>query len=107
MTRVVEQAAKFQIADELCDGGIDFGMHTSERLVSVGVSIPMQERDVFGGDFDEAGTGFDESAGQQAAASEASGVVNAAGIFRFQLDIKGVAIAGTEQSPCVVHGSQQ
>jgi len=69
--RAVEEAARFEVEHELRDGAIDLLFHVHQLFVAVLVSVPVEERDVFGGDFDVPGAHVGEPPGQQAAEAEA------------------------------------
>ena len=105
--RAVEQAALFEIENELGDRGVDLALHVGGALVAVFVGVPVAEGDVFGGDFDEAGAGFDEAAGEEAALSEAAVVVGVEAFFRLEREVEGFGGGRGEQAIRGVEGADQ
>lgn len=99
----IKESALFEVEDELGDRLIDLLVETGDGVVAIGVGIPVEKGDILGRDFDKAGTVFDEAAGEEATATEASGVVFFADFFRLFLDIKGVTLFGVEEPVGVVH----
>ena len=62
----IEQAALFQIKNQLGHRCVDRLLHADGTLMAVFVSIPIPEWNVLGGDLDEARTGFHQPPRQQA-----------------------------------------
>ena len=82
----------FQIEDELGDRAVDLLLQPRDRRVAVLVRVPVEERDVLGRHLDEAGPGFDQPAGEQAALAEAAGVVLVEALLRLLRQIERVAL---------------
>ena len=70
-----EQAAFFKIANQTRDRAVDGLLHRLGPDMSVLVRVPVTERNVLGGDFDEANAVFHETAREQAAEPKSPGVV--------------------------------
>src|SRR6185436_19525713 len=92
----VEQFAGLEIADELGDGAVDLLFHVHEARVAVLVGVPIEEGDVFGGDFDEAGADLAEAAGEQATEAEAASVIYVVILFGLEGEVEGFGRGRTE-----------
>lgn len=102
----VEHAALFEVPDELGDGEIDLRLDALDRFVTFFVSVPSFEGLVFGGDFDEASTGFGEAAREEAALAKAALTVWGGGFFGFLGEVKGGSFLGAEEAVSFVHGAE-
>ena len=70
--------------------------HALGRGVAVLVRVPVDERDVFGRDFDEAGAGLDEPPREQAAAAESARVVAIERGLVFQRQVERLLVLGAQ-----------
>ncbi len=77
-------------------------MQTVNRRVAAVVRVPVNERDVLGGDFHKPSTGFNQSFRQQTPLAEPPRVVLLEALLRFERDIKGFAFLRTQQAVGVV-----
>ena len=65
--RAIEQAAGFQIENQLGHRRVDGLLHSQGALMAIFVGIPIAKRNVLGGHFDKARAGFHQAASEQAA----------------------------------------
>ena len=106
-TTSAKEAALFEVSDECGDRTVDGLLHLGGAVVAIFMRVPVAERDVFGSDFDEADTFFDESSCEEAAKSEAARVVGVVGGFWFEGEIERLGGRRAEQTVGVVEGSEQ
>ena len=83
---------KLQVKNELGNRPVDLAVHASDGFVTIGMRIPVQEWNVFGGDFDKPRTRLNQPSRQQTTASELTLVVSLTGRLWFQTNVKGLAI---------------
>ena len=86
--RPIEQAARFQIENQLRDWAIDLFVKSVDGGVPVLVRVPMDKRDVLGRDFNEPGSVFDEPPREQTSLAESPGVVLLVTLFRLQRNVE-------------------
>ncbi len=84
----VEEAPRLEVSNECRDRQVDFFVHSDESFVSAAVCIPVKERHVFGGHFDEPRAVFDQASCEEAAASEPACVIFCVAVFLFERDVE-------------------
>ena len=89
--RALQQAARFQIENQLGDGPVDLLFHPRVGGVAVFVRVPMQERHVFRRHFDKARSSLGQTPRQQTAQAKAAGIVLFVDLFRFLGDVESIA----------------
>ena len=81
-------------------------MQSVHGVVAAFVGVPVEEGNILGGDLDETGTSLDQASCQQAAASEAAGVVLLLNLLGLEGDVEGLALLRTEEAVGVVEAAQ-
>src|SRR5688572_618442 len=69
--------------------------------------VPIAERDVFGCDLDEAGSGLSEPPGQQAPQAKSAGIVDGRLLRRFLRKIESRARGRCQQTPRIFHRTRE
>ena len=77
-------------------------MEFVHALVTAVMRVPVDEGDVFGRHFDVTGTVFDQTAGEQAAATESPRVVLLLHLLRLERDVEGLAFLRAEEPMSIV-----
>ncbi len=81
----------------LATGAVNFLMQAVDGGVSIFVGIPLFERGVFGGHFDKARAGLDQSTGQETTAPESAGVVFIVTFLFLQTQVERFTLLGPEK----------
>jgi hypothetical protein len=103
--RAIEQSAFLQIENKLRDGSVDLALHVDSPLVSTFMGIPVAERNIFRGDFNEAGSGLRQAPRQQATEAETAGVVACVALLGLKRQIERLGGRRIHQAAGVLHGS--
>jgi hypothetical protein len=99
----VEEAALFEIENELGDRTVDVLMQSVDGVVSVGVGIPVEKGNILCRYFDKSCSRFDETTGEKAASAETRGVVFFTNLLRLLVDVEGLSIIRMEKPIGLVH----
>ena len=105
--RSIEQAAFFEVEDQLRDGRVDHALELRHTCVTILVRIPVLKGNVLRRDLDEARSGFDQTAGQEATASEPSGVVDVEFLLGLERQVERLGRRRCQQAIGVVHRSHE
>jgi hypothetical protein len=68
------------------------------RLVSVGVGVPVDEGNVFGGDLDITGPRLDQPSGEQASLAKPARVVAIKALLGLPRDVESLTVRGAQQA---------
>ena len=94
--RAIKQLVSFQVTDELCNWATNLFVQTVNRGMTVGVSVPVNERNIFRCHFHESRTRFHESSSEQATLAEPTRVVLVKTFLRLERDIERRSLFGDE-----------
>jgi hypothetical protein len=103
----IEEAAFFEVEDELSDGSIDGFFEIGGASVAVFVRVPILKRNVFGSDFDETRAGFGESTGEETAQTKTAGVVFFVGGLGLEREVESFGGRRTEKAMGVVERAKE
>src|SRR5260370_1349420 len=103
----VQKSTRFEVANELGNGGIDLLLHSDRALMTVLVRIPILERNVFRGYLDESRSRFSKTARQQTPQTERPGVVNVITGLRFERKIESFSRRRIKQTVRRIHRSPE